>query len=258
MKNSKIVIANRAIKIFSTFVKAFAYLFHFLLPRKRFTIPLQSDAYKADDKASKITKIFWQTNYTNEVSLPMYLNYLFNRLMSREYEFRYASDEAIVEFFEEFASKEELDAYKKLNDGAAKADFWRLVVLYHIGGVYLDIDATFVWPLSKQIKGDEEEIFLLNKEHYTNYFMATAPKNEVYKRAIDIVVANINAKQTKGGAYALTGPDVVNRAIGDAEVNSRFYRYVCVQGAFTNEYFHYIDKRQGKWIHTKEDELLKD
>ena len=258
MQSSIIVVSNRAIKIFSTFVKAFSYLFHFIFPHKRFTIPLQADALSTTDKGSKITRIFWQTNYTNSVSLPMYLNYLFNRLMSREYEYRYASDEAILEFFQEYATQEELDAYKRLNDGAAKADFWRLVVLYHIGGVYLDIDATFVWPLSKQIKSDEKEIFLLNKQHYTNYFMATEAKNEVYKRAIDIVVANINNKKTKGGAYSLTGPDVVNRAIGNEKVNSRFYRYICVQGAFTNEYFHYIDKKQGKWIHTKDDELLKD
>jgi len=258
MQNSIIVISNRLIKIFSTIVKAFAYLFHFIFPKKRFTIPFQSDAIHKNDSHSKISKIFWQTNYTNSVSLPMYLNYLFNRYMSKEYEYRYASDEVILDFFQEHASKEELEAYKKLNDGAAKADFWRLVVLYHLGGVYLDIDATFVWPLSKQIHDDDKEIFLLNKEHYTNYFMATEPKNPVYKRAIDIVVSNINDKKTKGGAYALTGPNVVNLAIGEQKVNSRFYRYVCVQGAFTNEYFHYIDKKQGKWIHTKEDEILKD
>ena len=258
MQNSIIVISNRLIKIFSTIIKAFAYLFHFIFPKKRFTIPFQSDALRKNDSQSKISKIFWQTNYTNRVSLPMYLNYLFNRYMSKEYEYRYASDEVILDFFQKHASKEELEAYKKLNDGAAKADFWRLVVLYHLGGVYLDIDATFVWPLSKQIHDDDTEIFLLNKEHYTNYFMATEPKNPVYKRAIDIVVSNINDKKTTGGAYALTGPNVVNLAIGEQEVNSQFYRYVCVQGAFTNEYFHYIDKKQGKWIHTKEDELLKD
>ncbi len=253
-----ITIVNRLIKIFASIFKGFGYLFHALFPKKRFIIPECSAPLIHSTHQSKIPKILWQTNYTNVVSLPMYLNYLFNRLMSLEYEYRYASDDAILEFFETYASKEELEAYKKLNDGAAKADFWRLAVLYHIGGVYLDIDATFVWPLSQQIHPDEEEIFLLNKQHYTNYFMATAPKNEIYKKAISIVVDNINSKKTTGGAYALTGPNVVNLAIGEREVNSRFYRYVCVQGAFTNEYFHYIDKKQGKWIHTKDDELLKE
>ena len=253
-----IVVANRITKVLGNLTKGLGYIFHFIFPKIRFTIPEQSKAIVNSNKSQKIPRIFWQTNYSNVVSLPVYINYLWNRLMSLNYEYRYASDDNILKFFEEHASKEELEAYKKLNDGAAKADFWRLVVLYHLGGVYLDIDASFVWPLSKQIKKDDNEIFLLNKQHYTNYFMATAPKNEIYKNAINIVVKNIQEKKTTGGAYALTGPDVVNHAIGKQRVNNRFYRYVCVQGAFTNEHFHYIDKKQGKWIHTKDEELLKE
>lgn len=250
--------ANRFIKLVGNIFKTLSYPFHFFFPNKRFSIPKQCNAVTNINSSQKIPRILWQTNYTNIVSLPMYINYLFNRLMSRGYEYRYASDDDILDFFKQHASNAEYEAYKKLNDGAAKADFWRLVVLYHIGGVYLDIDATFVWPLSKQIKQNEKEIFLLNKQHYTNYFMATEPKNEILKNAIDIIVENITAKKTTGGAYALTGPDVVNRAIEGRKVNTRFYRYVCVQGAFTNEYFHYIDKKQGKWIHTKTEDLIKE
>lgn len=253
-----IVISNRVIKLFGNITKALSYPFHFFFPKKRFTIPKQCNPSHIVEYDQKIPRILWQTNYTNVVSLPMYLNFLFNRLMSRGYEYRYASDDDILDFFQTYASTDELEAYKKLNDGAAKADFWRLVVLYHIGGVYLDIDASLVWPLSKQIQESEDEIFLLNKEHYTNYFMATAPKNEIFKKAIDIVVNNITAKKVEGGAYFLTGPDVVNTAIADKKVNSRFYRYICVQGAFTNEFFHYIDKKQGKWIHTKKEDIIKE
>ena len=252
-----ILVSNRLIKIFSIFIKAFGYIFHFIFPNKRFLIPLSAKPLLPSKNEQKIPKILWQTNYTNVVSLPMYINYLFNRLMSYDYEYRYASDELILKFFTEHTSKEELEAYTKLNDGAAKADYWRVVVLHHIGGVYLDIDATFVWPLSKQIKPDEEEIFLLNKQHYTNYFMATAPNNKIFAKAMQLILNNINSKKTEGGVYALTGPEVINIAIDKEDVNNRFYRYVCVQGAFTNEYFHYIDKRNGKWTHTKEEDILK-
>ncbi|MEN8147460.1 MAG: glycosyltransferase [Campylobacterota bacterium] len=253
-----IIISNRVTKFSGNIIKGIGYIFHFLFPKTRFSIPKNSAPLIKSTKNQEIPKIFWQTNYSNAVSLPMYINYLFNRLMSLDYEYRYASDDDILDFFQSHTSQEEFEAYQKLNDGAAKADFWRLAVLYHIGGVYLDIDASFVWPLSKQIREDDKEIFILNKQHYTNYFMATAPGNEVYKKAIDIIVENIQKKKTEGGTYLLTGPNVINLAIGDKEVNSRFYRYVCVQGAFTNEHFHYIDKKQGKWIHTKIDELIKD
>ena len=252
-----ILIANRLTKFTGNFIKGIGYVFHFIFPNKRFLIPELNDPWCKSTNEQNIPKVLWQTNYSNRVSLPMYINYLFNRLMTREYTYRYASDEAILEFFEAYATSEELEAYRELNDGAAKADFWRVAVLYHLGGVYLDIDATFVSPLSKQIKADETEIFLLNKQHYTNYFMATTPKNPIYKEAIDIIVKNIRAKETAGGAYALTGPKVINLAIGEREVNQRFYRYVCTQGAFTNEYFHYIDKKQGKWTHTAAADLFK-
>ena len=253
-----IIIANRLTKLTGNLIKGLGYVFHLLFPNKRFTIPEESAPLKRKGREQQqIPQILWQTNYSNLVSLPMYINYLYNRLMSRQYTYRYASDTAILEFFETYATSEELQAYRQLNDGAAKADFWRVVVLYHLGGVYLDIDATLVWPLSKQIKKDETEIFLLNKEHFTNYFMATAPANPIYKKAIEIIVKNIRSKETAGGAYALTGPNVINLAIGEKQVNQRYYRYVCTQGAFTNEHFHYIDKKQGKWTHTAADDLLK-
>ena len=253
-----ILLLNRTTKVLGNITKGVGYLFHLLLPKIRFTLPTYSPAIIKAKRSQSIPRILWQTNYSNVVSLPMYINYLYNRLMSLDYEYRYASDDDILEFFRTQTSAKEFEAYQKLNDGAAKADFWRLAVLYHTGGVYLDIDASFVWPLSKQIKSNEKEIFLLNKQHYTNYFMATTPKNAFFKKALDIVVDNIQNRKTDGGTYALTGPDVVNIAIGDTPVNTRFYRYVCVQGAFTNEHFHYIDKKAGKWIHTKETELLLD
>ncbi len=251
-----ILVANRITKLLGNIIKGVGYIVHLFAPKLRFDIPKQSHPLRKSDSTQAIPRIFWQTNYTNRVSLPVYINYLYNRLMSLDYEYRYASDDDILEFFETQTAPEELKAYKQLKDGAAKADFWRLAVLYHIGGVYLDIDASFVWPLSKQIKPEEREIFLLNKEHYTNYFMATAPKNPIYKKAMDIVVDNIKNSKTDNGVYALTGPGVVNLAIGDQKVNHRLYRYTCVQGAFTNEHFHYIDKRQGKWIHTKKEDIL--
>ena len=251
-----IVLANRFTKIIGNIVKGFGYLFHFFFPKKRFTIPKQSSPLIQREQRGHIPKILWQTNYTNVVSLPVYINYLFNRLMSFDYEYRYASNDDILDLFEKNASKDILKAYKRLNDGAAKADFWRLFVLHHIGGVYLDIDANFVWPLSSQIKNNEKEIFLRNKEHFTNYFMASEKENPIINKAINIVVDNILNEKNTATVYALTGPEVINNAIGDSKVTSRFYRYVCIQGAFTNEYFHYIDKKQGKWTHTKQEDIM--
>jgi mannosyltransferase OCH1-like enzyme len=252
-----IVVANRLEKILGTFTKILAYPFHFILPKKRFTIPLISKAKINSSKVTKIPKIIWQTNYTNEVSLPVYINYLFNRLMSLDYEYHYVSTEDRLSYIKEIAPKDIFEAYEKLTDGASQADFWRLFVLDKEGGIYMDIDAHFVWPLSRMIQKSDEEVFLLNKEHFTNYFIATTPNNTIIQKCIELIVDNIENKRLDRGVYELTGPGVLNIAIGNENVNHRFYRVTCIQGSFTNEHFQYIDKPRGKWTYAKNEDLLR-
>ncbi len=253
----KIVVANRSIKILGTIIKTFSYPFYLIFPKKRFIIPKQSNPWRKSNKETLIPKIIWQTNFTNSVSLPIYINYLFNRLMSLSYEYRYMGTEDREEFLREYAPKEIYNAYIQLTDGASQADLWRMFVLNYYGGIYMDIDAHLVWPLAYIIKSEDREIFLLNKREYTNYFIATQKNNPTIEKTIKIVVDNIEKKKIDRGVYHLTGPTTLNQAIGDSEVNHRFYRITCVQGSFTNEHFQYIDKPKGKWIYSKNEELLK-
>ena len=254
----KFVVANRVIKLSGAVVKMLSYPFHFIFPKVRFTIPKQSDPFFKSSNDYKIPKIIWQTNYTNKVSLPVYCNYLFNRLISPDYEYRYMGHEDREEFLKDNAPAEVFEAFKKLTDGAAQADLWRLFVLNFYGGIYMDIDGHSVWTLSGMIKSTDTEVFLLNKEHFTNYFIATAPNNPILTDAINMIVENIKNKSIEGGVYKLTGPSVLNIAIGDKKVNHRYYRVTCTQGSFTNEHFQYIDKPRGKWTHAKNEDLLKD
>jgi mannosyltransferase OCH1-like enzyme len=255
---TSIVVTNRIIKILGTIIKTLSYPFHLILPNLRFTIPINSKAKIKTKEYYKIPKIIWQTNYTNKVTLPMYINYLFNRLMSLDYEYHYVSTEERLKFIKQHSSKDIFDSYSRLTDGASQADFWRVFVLYKCGGVYLDIDAHFVWPLSKIIKPKDKEVILLTKQHYSNYFIASQKDNPILEKTLDIIVDNINNKRVENGVYSLTGPITLNDAIGSSKVNYRFYRVTCVQGSFTNEYFQYIDKPKGKWIYAKNSTLLSD
>lgn len=254
----KIVVANRSIKLLGALVKTLSYPFHFIFPNKRFTIPKQSDPLRPSKTETLIPKIIWQTNFTNKVTLPIYANYLFNRLISPDYEYRYVSTEDRLTFLEEHASDRIFQAYSKLTDGASQADLWRMFTLNYYGGIYMDIDAHTVWSLSKMIKPKDTEVFLLNKQHYTNYFIATQKNNPIIEKTVQIIVDNIEQKKIGSGVYDLTGPNTLNIAIGDQEVNHRFYRLTCVQGSFTNEHFQYIDKPRGKWTHAKNEELIKE
>lgn len=250
------LIINRLAKFFGTLIKGFSYLFHFFFPKKRFIIPEHSKPLLEGKKLS-IPKIIWQTNYSNHVTLPVYINYLFNRLMSLDWEYRYVSTEARLEFIKMYASEQNFKAFEQLTDGAAQADFWRLFVLNYYGGVYMDIDAHAVWPLSKMIMPEDNEVFLMTKHNYSNYFIASAPNNPHLQKALEMIVDNIEQKNIGGGVYNLTGPSVLNKTIGDQIVNNRHTKITCIQGSFSNEYFQYMDKPRGKWIHAKNEELLK-
>ncbi|OPX26852.1 MAG: hypothetical protein B1H07_03320 [Campylobacteraceae bacterium 4484_166] len=256
------IVSNRLLRIVGALVKLVGYIFHFIFPKYRFKIPKQKDPLIPNNKKTTIPKILWQTNYSDMVSLPVYLNYCLNRVFSLGYEYRYFSNEDCLNFIEENGDKETIEAYKHLKDGASKADFWRMFVLDKIGGVYLDMDGHFVWPISK-ILGDKttKELFVVpRRDIYTNYFLASKANSPILQKAIKIAIKNIQdavqGKRDKLSVYKLTGPATIVEAIGKKRVNSKIYKKVCIQGNLTNEHFQYIDKKNGKWTHTKSDDIL--
>ncbi len=254
-----IVIINRLLKIIGGVIKGFSYIFHFFFPKKRFTIPKSAKPLIKSTKRTKIPKIIWQTNYTNKVTLPIYFNYLCIRVFSPTFEYRYMGTEDRDEFMKENTPKRLYESFSLLTDGAAQADVWRLFVLNHIGGVYLDIDAHLVW-FAEKITKDKEEVFIRAKRgHINNYFIASKPDNDIIKTALEIVLENIEKRKIDGGVYHLTGPIVLNKAIKKVgrKINDRYYKITAIQGSFTNEYFQYIDKQGLKWNKIKNEDLLK-
>jgi mannosyltransferase OCH1-like enzyme len=256
------IVSNRLLRIVGALVKLLGYIFHLVLPNYRFKIPANKPPLWSNSKKTVIPKILWQTNYTDMVSLPVYLNYCLNRVFSLGYKYRYSSNEECLKFIKQHGDTQTIQAYTQLKDGASKADFWRMFVLNKVGGVYLDIDGHFVWPLSS-ILGDEntKELFVVpRRDIYTNYFLASKPNSVILQKAINIAITNIqDASSTDKGklsVYKLTGPATIVQAIGNTKVNAKIYKKVCIQGNLTNEHFQYIDKKNGKWTHTKSEDIL--
>lgn len=256
------VVANRFIRLFGNLVKGVAYPFHFLLPRFRFTIPSFSAAKVPFQSDAQVPSVIWQTNYSNRCAFPVYVNYLFNRLMSLDYDYRYVSTEEREVFMRHHAPRKVYLAYLKLNDGAAQADLWRVTCLYLNGGIYMDIDATLVWPLGQTLQKNDQALYIKFKKDYqefTNYFLATAPNNPDYQAIMERIVYNINhhGDLPNKRVYDTTGPSVFNEVLKGKTVNSKKRGHVCIQGAFTNEYFQYLDKPRGKWTYLSDDEVIK-
>lgn len=258
VKNEElIVIANGLWRLSGNIIKMLSYPFHALFPKKRFTIPTFSPAKSVSNKPSRINKTIWQTNYSNKVTLPVYCNYLVNRLLSRDYDYCYVSTEERAEYIKANADTRTFEAYSKLTDGAAQADFWRIFTLYNEGGIYMDIDGHLVWNLSAIIGEDDSEVVITRRDKYTNFFLATEKGSPFLKDTLDIIIDNIEQRRIDGGVFNLTGPTTLNMALEGKTVNSRRDKITCAQGTFTNEYFQYMDKKRGKWNHAKNEDLLK-
>jgi len=246
MPKPLIVATSRIIKLLANITKVLSYPFHWVLPKKRFTLPEQAAPLLKGGKPGPIPRIIWQTNFTDRVTLPVYLNYLFNRLMAPRFEYRFMITEARREFIAEHYS-EILPHYERLQIGAAQADLWRLLVLHKFGGVYLDIDAHQIWPLSCVLGTERDELYVTTRKgDLSNYFIASAPGNRHIRDVIDRIVENINGDIVTG-VFDTTGPGVFNKVLGKDAVPTVSYRHAVHQGSFTNEHFQYIDKKEGKW-----------
>lgn len=241
------VVVSRVIKLFANITKLLSYVFHAVFPNKRFTLPERAAPWLSPKNDSVIPRIIWQTNFTNKVTLPVYLNYLFNRLMAPRFEYRFMITEARKAFIAEHYNKSINQQYDRLQIGAAQADFWRLLVLQKNGGIYLDIDAHTIWPLSNIVPGNIDELYVTTRRgELSNYFIASKPSNPNLALLIEKIGSNID-KNHLTNVFDITGPGVFIQCLSQDTTPTVSYRYACNQGSFTNEYFQYIDKKAGKW-----------
>ena len=257
--HKKLHVTTVIVRLLAALCKGAAYPFHWCFPKKRFSIPERAGTRKQGEQA--IPKIIWQTNFSEKSTLPIYVNYLFNRLFARDFEYRYVSTEAREEFFKqtEFPfMPDALEIYRKLTDGAAQADFWRVATLYKEGGVYMDIDATLVAPLSRVLQNEATALYTgKNRADVTNYFLATVPENPVFKKLMLQIRENILSHTGTESVFVTTGPAALQKVLEGKDFSFLPRNAVCIQGVFSNEYFQYMDKPRGKWTHKKASELIK-
>ncbi|MCL2716484.1 MAG: mannosyltransferase [Alphaproteobacteria bacterium] len=248
-----------AIQFFGNILKGVFYLDILLRPSMRYTLPAVAKPWRHSASAG-IPRIFWLTNYTNKVTLSIYVNYLFNRLMAPTFEFRFCGDEECDRFIRENFSPEIHDCYSRLQIGAAKADLWRVLVLFVHGGVYMDIDAALSWSPESFLSADQSELIIRTKDgKLTNYFFASVPGNPFFRKIADRIVENIVAG-TITSVYDMTGPTVVDAVAEGISVHVEPHEIVCRQGQFTKKSFQYPDNRKGYWglEQTRKDIVKKD
>jgi len=162
-----------------------------------------------------IEKNIFQSWYTKELHPRIKEKIdLFQRL-NPEYTYTLFTDIDMDNFVNEHFKGEIANCYNRLNIIVAKVDFWRYLVLYKYGGIYLDMDSMIEKPLNELIKEEDEAIITAegNPNLYVQWALVFSKEHPILKKTIEFVVDNIKNNKFPNDILKMTGPNVYSRAI---------------------------------------------
>ena len=193
------------------------------------------------DVSMAIPQIIHQTVESLEQVLPAFeSNRKYMSLNNPSWDFKLYTTDDREDFIRSAYGKEILNAYLSIDYryGAARADFFRYLVILELGGLYLDIKATatkklnsvinvedaFItaqWPL--YIDGTDIASIGVHKDfnfrEYQNWFILAEPKHLILERVVEEVLKNISNYNPftcgvgKLGVLRTTGPIAYSKVV---------------------------------------------
>jgi mannosyltransferase OCH1-like enzyme len=162
-----------------------------------------------------IEKNIFQSWFTRDVHPVIQEHIDKMKLMNPEYTHHLYIDEEMDSFVNEYFPGEIAESYNKLNIIVAKVDFWRYLILYKYGGVYLDFDSSIDKPLRELIKDNDDAIITAegNPNMYVQWALIFKKEHPILKKTIDLIIDNIKYNRFPNDIHAMTGPAVYSRAI---------------------------------------------
>lgn len=229
-----------------------------------------------EDIPEEFQKAIQETNYINKT-----------------WQYRFYDDKEIERFILTVYGNQMLKCYHKINPtyGAAKADFFRYLLMYAQGGLYLDLKSVSKIPLDLLLK-DSDEYFLShwrNKPYeekpyagmwkellmagmffgeYQQWFILCRPGHPFLELVINKVLHNIqnydNSETGAGATLKVTGPvaysfainpvvDKYPRTLVDIQKSIGLY-YTCMPW---NQYHEQTLKLKNHYSYSKEPLILR-
>ena len=164
-----------------------------------------------------IPKKIYQSWYTTQ--LPSRIAQRINSVkkLNPDYVHKIYTDAEIDTFVNSNFDGEIKKCYNRLNIIVAKVDFWRYLVLYKYGGVYLDMDSTILKPLKALIRDEDEAIITAeaNPDLYVQWALIFKKGHPILERTIEMVIKNIRGNVYPNDIHKMTGPSVYSNAINE-------------------------------------------
>lgn len=189
-------------------------------------------------------KIFQLIQDKTNISPEFKENMDFIKSLHPDWKYTLYDDKDIREYIRHNYGEEMLNYYSKINPkyGAAKADFFRYLLIYREGGAYFDIKSAPTLSLDTIILPDDEYILshwdgpmfpVVNniRGEYQQWYIIAKPKHPFLKEVIDKVIRNIDNYTVdrfgtgKIGVLRVTGPIVYTNAISPI-LNNHNHRFI--------------------------------
>lgn len=191
---------------------------------------------------SRIPKIIHQTYFTRDLPPALQDNVDRLRRENPDWEYRFYDDADIAEFITTHYGAQMFAYYTRINPGysAARIDLFRYLLLYHTGGVYLDIKSTFTKAIDTIVSPDDQYLLCGWANHageihegfglspdlknmtggeFQQWHVIAAPGHPFLRAVIERVLDNIDDYKpwTHGvggdGVFRTTGPVAYTLAI---------------------------------------------
>jgi len=171
-------------------------------------------------KILRIPRRIYQTWYTRDNLHPAIRHKITRmKLTNPSYEYTLFTDDEMDKFVRDNFAPDIVSSYNRLAIVTAKADFWRYLILYKNGGVYIDFDGAIVGNLDDLFNPEDDAVVSeeLDRPFFIQWALAFKPNHPILKKTIDLVMRNIRLNTAKdggqGSVHSFTGPTVFSEAI---------------------------------------------
>ena len=165
-----------------------------------------------------IPKTIYQTY--RSARLPIVTQWHIRKMRQRnpEYDYQFYDDARIDRFIGEEYGSDILKLCRRINIGAARADFFRYAMLYKRGGVYLDIDSLLVDRLSSFVTASDQAVISLesNLTHYVQWALVYEAGHPFLGKTLEKVIDNLSANRFPHNVHRMTGPGAYTLAIKES------------------------------------------
>jgi len=143
---------------------------------------------------------------------------------NKDYNLTLYTDDQMIEFVNSNYDNDVFNSFQKINNIVSKADFWRYLILYKYGGIYLDIDSSINKDLSSLI--DKKDSAVITGEQNTDCFVQWAlifeNNHPILEETINNLLANMSSQKFKNDVLSFSVKpywDAVNNYLSKLDNN---------------------------------------